>query len=231
MDHARTRGGGSVIPMPLTSSLDVRPLALGDVARVARLLATSFDRDPAYAYLFPREATRHRGLEDLFARNLRAHARYGCTYVGVREGAILATVTVRPYGGIEISPLTMLRDGLLPFALAQGPSAVRRLFVLLDVYDGLEARAAAGDPHFHVHMMAVDRNLQGSGVGSALIADALARATDDRGPVVLTTHEERNVVFYRRQGFTVCDERILSLRFASTPYSVWSMRREPGAPT
>ncbi|HEX7478418.1 MAG TPA: hypothetical protein VF331_11470 [Polyangiales bacterium] len=32
----------------------------------------------------------------------------------------------------------MLRDGLVPFALARGPSAVRRLLWLKNAYDSLE---------------------------------------------------------------------------------------------
>jgi GNAT superfamily N-acetyltransferase len=184
--------------------------------------------DPAYAYLMPDRATRRRGLRDYFARSLRTHLVHHCTYLAMDGGVASGTVTVRPPGGIHISTLTMIRRGLLPFALAHGMAAVRRLFALKDAYDRLEARLSAGGPHWWVHMMAVDPSKQGRGIGTAFLAGVLATTADARGsarlPVLLTTHNERNVQFYRRAGFEVIDVQELALEEAA-PYRVWGMRR------
>lgn len=207
-------------------ALNVAPLDASKVAPLAALLARSFDRDAAYRYLFADEASRTRGLQDFFVRNLQTHLPHGCTHVATDgAGVLLATVTLRPPAGIPISTLTMIRRGLLPFAFAHGRAAVKRLFWLKATYDAIEARAAQSAPHWHVHMMAVRGDAQGQGVGSALLRRVLEQATaTSQHAVVLTTHLPENVVFYRRAGFEVVDEQTLTPP-DDRAYSVWSMRR------
>lgn len=195
----------------------------------ARMLARAFEIDPAYRYLFLDPALRERGLRDFFARNLRTHLPYRCTHAWLdAAGAPFATVTVRPPGGIPISMLTMLRQGLLPFALAHGRAAVARLFWLKRTYETLEARVVGRIPHFYVHMMAVAPEQQGRGHGAALLDQILTReiAAAPTLPIILTTHLPRNLVFYQRAGFEAVDERELEPP-AAAKYTVWTMRRDP----
>jgi GNAT superfamily N-acetyltransferase len=198
------------------------------VRPIAAILADAMDDDPAYRYLMPEAASRPSGLRDYFARSLRTYLPHACTYLAVDGAIASATVTLRPPGGIHISTLTMIRRGLLPFARAHGMIAVRRLFALKDAYDRLEARITGGGPHWWVHMMAVEPSRQGRGMGSALLTSALATAAGARGnerhPALLTTHNERNVAFYRRMGFEVVDVQQVALEGA-VPYPVWGMRR------
>lgn len=208
----------------------IRPLERAEIAATAALLAKAMNDDPAYRFLFPLERERPAGLEDFFARNLRTHLPYRCTYVGLIGPAVVATVTIRPPGGVTISVLTMIRRGLLPFALAHGHRAVRRLLTLKDTYDALEKRLARGERHWLVHMMAVDPSRQGKGLGSHLLDRVLdttvgARAADGGPPAVLTTHKERNVVFYQRAGFAVDRVEHVSL-MGDASYPVWSMHRQ-----
>jgi GNAT superfamily N-acetyltransferase len=195
---------------------------------VAAILAEAMCDDPAYCYLISDLTARPRGLRDYFARSLRTYLPHRCTYLALDAGVASGTVTVRPPPGIHVSALTMIRRGLLPFALAHGAAAVRRLFALKDAYDGLQALLSGGRPHWYVHMMAVHPSKQGSGVGAALLASALSATADAHGqvryPVLLTTHDERNVTFYRRAGFEVIDVHEVALPGA-TAYPVWGMRR------
>jgi GNAT superfamily N-acetyltransferase len=206
------------------------PLTLLDDHRVgaaAAILADAMDDDPAYRYLMPNGVTRTEGLRDYFARSLQTYLPHRCTYVTLDAGSASGTVTLRPPGGIEISTLTMIRRGLLPFAATRGIAAVRRLFALKDAYDRIEARLSGGRPHWYVHMMAIDPRKQGRGMGTALLSNVLAATAGAHGaryPVLLTTHKERNVVFYQRAGFEVTELCELALD-GSVRYSVWGMRR------
>ncbi len=207
-------------------SLFVAPIVPSQVPAVGRLLAEALDDDPAYRFLFPDEAERPRGLADFFVRNLQTHLPYRCTFVLTERDEVVATVTVRPPGGIPISLLTMLRRGLVPFAVRNGPRAVKRLLHLKRVYDELEAKIVRGQSHHHVHMMAVVPRKQGCGIGTRLLENALAASTSSEDavrPIVLTTHRERNVVFYQRSGFAIKDRRDLAL--GGEVYPVWSMHR------
>jgi ribosomal protein S18 acetylase RimI-like enzyme len=218
------------------SAFAIAPISAPLIDDVGSLLAQALDDDPAYRFLFPSPEARRRGLADLFRRNLRTHLPYRCTYVltrpnastSTRELEVVATVTIRPPGGVLISLATMIRRGLVPFVVHNGPLAVKRLLALMKVYDEIEAQMARGESHRLVHMMAVAPGEQGRGLGTRLLEEALAlstrASTDPRLPVLLTTHKEANVVFYRKLGFAVADERRLTLPGAPA-YPVWSMRR------
>jgi len=213
--------------------LAVRPLELRDVPTTARVLADAMDVDAAYRYLFPEPSVRRRGLSELFGRNLELHLSHRCAYVALGEsGEVAGTVTLRPVGGISIRLSTMIRRGLLPFALRHGAGAVKRLLWLKDTYDAFEAEIAGHAPHWYVHMMGVKPALQGTGVGSALLGRVLALtgALTSGHPMVLTTHLPQNVRFYERAGFTTSCERTVEPPDGE-PYRVWGMRREGTSPT
>ncbi len=77
-----------------------------------------------------------------------------------------------------------------------------------------------------MHMMAVRPDAQARGLGSQLLTRVLASTADRQAHLrtVLTTHQARNLVFYRKLGFEVIDERVLHPP-RSARYTVWSMAR------
>ena len=205
---------------------EVGVLCAERVAETARLVATAMHGDAAYAFLIPDPGARPAGLAEFFRARLGMHVAHRCSYLREGDdGAVTATVTLRPPGGVSAPVATLVR-AVVPFALRHGVGVVRRLAYLSATYERLEREAAGGRPYWHVHMMAVRADLQGRGIGRALFADALAAAPRAGAPIVLTTHEARNVAFYERAGFRVTAEETLRPPRA-TPYQVWSMRRDP----
>jgi len=73
----------------------------------------------------------------------------------------------------------------------------------------LSARWAKHDPaarHWHIGPIGVDPDLQGRGVGRALLGSFLTMADEQRSPAYLETDVDRNVALYERFGFTVTDQ-------------------------
>ena len=66
-----------------------------------------------------------------------------------------------------------------------------------------------------------DRDKQGQGVGSSLVAPMLARADAEGLPCYLETMKERNVAFYEKHGFQVVVEDDLP---KGGPH-FWTMKR------
>jgi GNAT superfamily N-acetyltransferase len=131
---------------------------------------------------------------------------------------------MRPPGGVQV-PATSLLAGLLALGFTQGPHVIRRLLFIKEHYEGLEAFTATGPRYWHVHMMAVDPELQGKGIGGALL-DAVLRRARGPEPIVLTTHQAINVRFYQRAGFRVAHEEVVKPP-RGEGFPVWCMRREP----
>jgi ribosomal protein S18 acetylase RimI-like enzyme len=87
---------------------------------------------------------------------------------------------------------------------------------------GAWARRDPIEPHWHLGPVAVDSNLQGQGIGGALLADFCARMEDSRALSYLETDKAENVRFYEKFGFRVVAEaEVLGVRN-------WFMSRSPG---
>jgi ribosomal protein S18 acetylase RimI-like enzyme len=60
--------------------------------------------------------------------------------------------------------------------------------------------------HWHLGPLAVDRHLQGQGIGSALLREFCRRIDQHRSAGYLETDKSENVTFYKRFDFEVVDE-------------------------
>jgi ribosomal protein S18 acetylase RimI-like enzyme len=63
-----------------------------------------------------------------------------------------------------------------------------------------------GTPHYYLFAIAVDPSLQGRGVGSQLMEEALATIDAAHMPAFLENSKPRNTPFYERHGFRVIEE-------------------------
>lgn len=99
------------------------------------------------------------------------------------------------------------------------PAGVLRVKRWLDLW----GRQDLEELHWHLGPVAVDRTLQGKGVGSRLMA-AFCGQMDARGVTsYLETDKSINVTFYERSGFAVlAEEPVLGV-------ANWFMRRPPAA--
>jgi len=68
-------------------------------------------------------------------------------------------------------------------------------------------RRDAGDPHWHLGPVAVERHLQGQGIGSLLLEECCRRLDAAGADAYLETDKAENLAFYERFGFqTVGDD-------------------------
>ena len=85
-------------------------------------------------------------------------------------------------------------------------------------------RAHAPSPHFYLSALGVDPDVQGRGIGSAILEPVLRRADATGAAAYLETATARNVLLYERHGFAVVEELLLP----GTDIRGWLMRRPPG---
>jgi ribosomal protein S18 acetylase RimI-like enzyme len=198
------------------------PVALREsqVDEAADALARGFVHDPLLVYVLPDVDDRVRRLPTHFGAIIRYGVMYGdvFTTAGRASGA---AVWFRP-GDVAMDERRMEASGRARIPDILGANAFARL---MDVGAPLAALRAADAPeaHWYLPLLGVDEELQGRGIGSALIQPILDRADHDALPCYVETPQPRNVPFYERHGFRVLRE----IKHRASGITLWTFRREP----
>lgn len=205
-----TATGGGRHPSDRT----VRKATLDDVSKLAPALARAYHRDPVWSFLLPDETRRERALTRYFTIELRDVAlRHDTTWTTeAAAGAILCF----PPDRWRLPPLTAVRRGPA-FIHAFGTDLPRSLRALM-LLERVHPRAA----HYFIAYAGLPPELQGKGIGGALVGPLLERCDAEHAPAYLEATSERAVAFYQRHGFAVTDE----VRLRNGP-PLWMMWRSP----
>jgi ribosomal protein S18 acetylase RimI-like enzyme len=176
----------------------VKPLNPVAMERVLITLERAFASDPMFTWMFP--DPRHRS--PCLRRFLRVPLQYGLRYGHVTEsnGGMAVAIWLPP--GQKITAGGMIRCGMLTIPFSVGVRPFVR-FAGADAIMGKFHKRFVPEPHWYLLIVGVDPELQGRGLGSALVQEGLARADASNCPCYLDTSEERNLAFYQRQGFAV----------------------------
>jgi GNAT superfamily N-acetyltransferase len=90
------------------------------------------------------------------------------------------------------------------------PSLVRflglRTASILGGLERMEARHPHDPSHWYLFILGTEPAAQGRGLGSALLAQVLARVDADRMPAYLESSSQRNLALYGRHGFEITSE-------------------------
>ena len=202
--------------MPAGSS--VRRATLADAPRLAQALASAFHVDPVIAWVFPDEQ-RRRGVLAAFMEFRLRELAFPHDEVWMTGGGAAAAVWLPPPGRWRLSRAQRLR--LLPplvrfFGL--------RTASVLGGLERMEKRHPEDRSHWYLFILGTEPAARGQGLGSALLAQVLARVDADGMPAYLESSNERNLAWYGRHGFEITGE----VAIPGGP-RIWPMWREPRA--
>jgi ribosomal protein S18 acetylase RimI-like enzyme len=196
----------------------IRPLGRNLLERATTTLARAFARDPMFIWMFPDPQHRARALRSLN----RVPLEYGLRYGHVTESLNGQAASVWMPPGRSITMLAMIRSGILRVPFSVGFRPFGQFVSANGVMERIHKQHVP-EPHWYLLVVGVDPELQGRGLGSALIREGLSRSDAAACPCYLETSDERNVAFYERHGFKVIAEASLG---PGGP-SGWGMRRDP----
>jgi ribosomal protein S18 acetylase RimI-like enzyme len=200
--------------MPTGSS--VRKATLADAPRLAQALASAFQDDPVIAWIFPNEH-RRRGLLPAFMEFRLRKLAFPHDEVWMTADGAAAAVWLPPPGRWQLSRPQQLR--LLPSLVR---FLGRRTASVLAGLERMEARHPQDRSHWYLFILGTEQAAQGRGLGSALLAQVLARVDADGMPAYLESSSERNLALYGRHGFEIIDE----VAIPGGP-RIWPMWRQP----
>lgn len=197
----------------------VRRATTADVPRLAAVLAGAFARDPYFSWLAGEASERNQRMRDAWSGILRfASAGMRETWTDASRSGVAIWI---PPGRGPSSIIDSFR--LMPtFARLTGWRRLREASAAVEFLEH-RRRDHVPTPHWYLSALGVDPDVQGQGIGSALLAVIGARADADRTPAYLETATARNVLLYERHGFAVVEELVLP----RTDVHGWLMRRDP----
>ncbi len=191
--------------MPTTVPLVTRDLQLVDLTAADRpelvgVLARGMRDNPLHVAAYGPDPERR---ERIHGRLMAAFfaASHGQRPFGLRrDGVLVGVAGVAPPGTCRPTPRQQL--SMTPAIARCGPRTAARVGRWLKAWQD----ADPAEPHSHFGPIAVDRHLQGQGLGTRLLAEYARRLDAAQEVAYLETDKRENVRFYERAGFVVVGE-------------------------
>lgn len=197
-------------------ALDIRP---ADPQAAGPLVARAMNDNPTHRAVFGADALRRQQrLQAFFGVMLPWISTHGVLLGAFVDGRLVGVLGLLPPGRCQPRGWQLLRLGI-GLLRGQGPLRALRLLRWLLAW----RRADPALAHWHLGPLAVAPDRQRRGLGTALLAQGLARVDAARGLAHLETDLPRNVVLYERLGFAVTTQKTV----LGVPN--WFMQRPPAA--
>lgn len=157
-------------------------------------MAEAFFDDPIFGWLMPDETRRRARLRRYFGIELR--------YLALAHGRVWTTSDL---GGAALSLPPGAWRVPLPVTLLEGSAFGGRVYRAARVGLAIEWRHVR-ESHYYVRDVGVAPEMQGKGLGSALLRPTLDRCDREGVPAYLEASSDRNAALYERLGFRVTGE-------------------------
>lgn len=191
----------------------VREALASEREGIASCLSRAFEDDPVSRYLFPRDRSRLSRLVSFYRMVLEILSDHGAIYTDLEgHGAAIWRTPSPPPAGVGPAARDALR---MLWTLRTSTGRALNL-------DRVVSDARLTVPHWYLAILGTEPELQGRGIGSALLAPVLARCDVEGLPAYLESSKEQNLPFYEHHGFRVT--RKLQVRDGPV---LWPMVREP----
>jgi GNAT superfamily N-acetyltransferase len=200
-ERSSTAGNDAPAPSPPLADPELRPATAEDVHRLKAVLAEAFFEDPILGWLIPNDTKRRARLRRFFAIELR--------HIALPRGRVWTTSDL---AGAALSLPPGAWRVPLRATLLEGASFGVHLSNAARLGAEMERRHMR-EAHYYVRDIGVLPDMQGRGLGSALLRPTLERCDQEGLPAYLEASTERNAALYERLGFQLTDE----LRIGGSP--------------
>jgi GNAT superfamily N-acetyltransferase len=195
----------------------LRQAVKADAARLEVVMARAFHDDPVLGWLLPDAGRRPARLRRFFGIELR--------HMALSRGSVWtmsdlsAAALVLPPGRWRVPLPATLREGR---AFGAGLGRAAALGAAMEWRHAREVRG----PHYYVRDVGVLPEMQGRGLGNALMAPTLERCDREGLPAYLEASSERSAALYERLGF----EHLSELSVLGSPPLRLMLRPPVGGP-
>ena len=174
------------------------------IEKACRMTAKAMINTACFVEIFRgTEESRLSSLSFLFKKNylmMQNKCPEAMHYTFADNGDLDCFFMLVPNDVAHFSLCEMINGGLLELPLYYGYFSMQRLLQVSEFAQATEKELMAEYPHYlAVQRMVVTPTKQGQGIGTKCLNKALVEVADKQQlPVILGTHEARNVTFYSR---------------------------------
>ena len=176
----------------------MRPDQFESVCEAAQL---AFMQDPMMEFLAPDLDKRKRVSAWFWRAGLGYGQKFGV--VETDETGKSAAIWLPP-GQTDMPLRRLVRTRMIQFPFRLGLRGTLRFMSMMGTTDKAHKRAAPGD-HWYLLTLATHPDLQGKGVGSALLNAGHRRADESGLPCYLETGTEYDIAFYSKRGYEIAE--------------------------
>ena len=197
------------------AGLQVGDLAERDHEAAAWVLARGMRDNPMHVAAYGPDPARREAVHYRIVKAVFRLARHNQPIGVWRDGTLVACTGALSDGGCRPDFAQTVR--VIPTIVGVGPRTAGRIGRWVSDW----RRRDPDEPHVHLGPLAVDRDLQGQGIGSVMLAEHCRRLDAAGALGYLETDKPENVRFYSKQGYEVVAEApVIGVH-------CWFMRREP----
>ncbi|UTW58668.1 GNAT family N-acetyltransferase [Kordiimonas sp. SCSIO 12603] len=180
---------------------------------IGKIIADGFTDDPVNLWAF-RNTGAMKPVFTTMANHLYLSAGFGLVNNEENAGALW----LPPGAPKQFSLLADIKMGV-PILKHGGLKAVQNSLQI----DAYLKKKKPKEPHYYLFAISVHPSLQGKGIGSQLMKEALKQVDETRAPAYLESSKPENVPFYKKHGFEIMEEVVPG---TDCP-PMWLMWREP----
>jgi ribosomal protein S18 acetylase RimI-like enzyme len=188
--------------------------------KAAEVIAAAFFDYPMFTFYFPNPSSRMHLLRWYLGNVLNCALRYGEVCATKDFSGVLFTL---PPGHTRISQWEYIRNGFLLTPIVLGQYNFVRSQICEKFVGDTHEKIMQDELHYYLWGLAVEPGHKRGGVGTALMQPLLAKADAEKMPIYLETHNEKNVAYYERFGFTLTHTDAIP-RYE---LPIWCMVRQP----
>jgi GNAT superfamily N-acetyltransferase len=195
--------------------VNVRRATDADIPRLAGALARAFLDDPVAEWSCRPDRLRPKMLERF--QTIRLRQLLGHDEVWTTDTLACAALWAPPKRW-KSTP----REDLAIGRVLAHPRLMWRMPLIASGFAGMEKAHPHSPPHWYLAVLGTEPNMQGQGLGSAVLAPVLEQCDRDGVAAYLESSKESNISFYARHGFRLTGE----VKLPRGP-KLWPMWRDP----
>jgi ribosomal protein S18 acetylase RimI-like enzyme len=175
----------------------IRRMTPADMNAVCKVIGLAFADNPSTLANVRGDRTRARRVMQDAARVAKFGRRWSYALVAEQGGTLVGALNAAEWPHCQMGIAEKAKTA--PSMVWIMKTALPRAFTMMNKRQARDPHK----PHWHIGPIGVRPNVQGSGVGRALLATFLTTADELDAAVFLETDVDRNVEFYEGFGFAV----------------------------